>query len=85
MRRGFRDNTWFVQTKGTDYDLAPPGSKKVPVVRTIYAEVDGEALADPDPADRKQRAFTWMTLHSYTPDRPVTYPFKDFRSLGDWR
>jgi transglutaminase-like putative cysteine protease len=81
LRCGFRDNTWFAQTKGTDYDLAPPANKKVPVVRTIYVEADGEALADPDPADPKRRAFSWMTLHSYTPDKPVTYPFKDFSSL----
>jgi hypothetical protein len=74
-----------VQTKGTDYDLAPPARKRVPVVRTIYVEADGESLPDPDPADPKQRAFAWMTLHSYTPDRPVTYPFKDYRSLGDRR
>lgn len=85
LRRGFRDNTWFVQTKGTDYDLAPPASKKVPVVRTIYVEADGEALPDPDPADPKRRAFSWMTLHSYLPDKPVTYPFKDYESLRDGR
>ena len=82
LRAGFRDNTWFVQTKGTDYDLAPPASKKVPVVRTIYVEADGEALPDPDPADPTKRSFSWMTLHSYKPDKPVTYPFKDYTSLG---
>jgi transglutaminase-like putative cysteine protease len=81
LRRGFRDNTWFVQTRGTDYDLAPPASKKAPVVRTIYVEADGEALSDPDPADPKKREFTWMTLHSYTPNKPVTYPFRDYRRL----
>src|SRR4029077_3711344 len=85
LRSGFRDNTWFAQTQGTDYELAPPASKKVPVVRTIYVEADGEALPDPDPADPKQRAFSWMTLHSYKPDKPVTYPFKDYGSLGDGR
>ena len=51
LRRGFRDNTWFLQTRGTDYDLAPPASQRVPVVRTIYAEADGVALPEPDPAD----------------------------------
>lgn len=82
LRHGFRDNTWFAQTKGTDYDLAPPASKRVPLVRTIYVEADGEALPDPDPADPTRRTFSWMTMHSYTPDKPVTYPFKDYKSLG---
>ena len=34
LRRGFRDNTWLLQTRGTDYELEPPASKPVPVVRT---------------------------------------------------
>jgi hypothetical protein len=79
---GFRDNTWFLQTKGTDYDLEPPASKRAAVVRTIYAEVDGVALPEPDPANKQQRAFSWMTVHKFTPDRPVTYPFSDFKSLA---
>ncbi len=79
--RGFRDNTWFLQTRGTDYDLVPPASRKVPLVRTIYAEADGVALPDPDPANGQKREFAWMTVHKYTPDRPVTYPFKDLKSL----
>ena len=78
---GFRDNTWFVQTVGSDYDLVPPASKRVPVVRTIYAEVDGVPLPDPDPANGKLHEFAWMTVHKFTPDKPVTYPFKDFKSL----
>jgi hypothetical protein len=71
-----------VQTRGTDYDLAPPARKRVPVVRTVYVEADGEALPDPDPADPKRRAFSWMTLHRYKPDKPVTYPFQDYGSLA---
>ncbi len=78
---GFRDNTWFVQTRGTDYDLVPPATKKVPVVRTIYAEADGVALADPDPANPNQREFAWMTAHNYKADKTVAYPFKDYSSL----
>jgi transglutaminase-like putative cysteine protease len=78
---GFRDNTWFLQTRGTDYQLAPPASKRVPVVRTIYAEADGVPLPEPDPANKSQRGFAWMTVHQYTPDRPVTYPFKDLSTL----
>ncbi|HEV3144835.1 MAG TPA: transglutaminase-like domain-containing protein, partial [Gemmataceae bacterium] len=81
LRRGFRDNTWFVQTRGTDYDLAPPAAKKVPVVRTIYAEADGKALPDPDPANPKQREFAWMVAAKFNPDKPVTYPFKGWKSL----
>jgi transglutaminase-like putative cysteine protease len=81
LARGFRDNTWYVQTKGTDYDLAPPASRRVPVVRTIYAEADGVALPDPDPANPKKTEFAWMTMHQYTPDRGVKSPFKDWNSL----
>ena len=71
LTRGFRDNTWFLQTRGTDYDLVPPAKKRVPVVRTIYAEADGVALPEPDPANAQQREFGWMTVHQYTPSRPV--------------
>jgi transglutaminase-like putative cysteine protease len=78
---GFRDNTWFLQTRGTDYDLAPPAAKKVPVVRTIYAEADGVALPDPDPANPHKHEFSWMTVHQYTPDKKVPYPFKDWSTL----
>lgn len=81
LRRGFRDNTWYVQTRGTDYDLAPPARQRVPVVRTIYAEADGVALPDPDPANPQKRELAWMTAHKYTPDRVVSYPFKDWTSL----
>lgn len=81
LLRGFRDNTWFMQTRGTDYDLEPKASQRVPVVRTIYAEADGVALPDVDAADRSRREFTWMTVQKFVPDRPVTYPFKDFASL----
>jgi transglutaminase-like putative cysteine protease len=81
LTHGFRDNTWFLQTRGTDYELSPPASKRVPVVRTIYAEADGVPLADPDPANTEKREFAWMTLHKYTPDRPVKYPFEDWSDL----
>jgi transglutaminase-like putative cysteine protease len=81
LARGFRDNTWFLQTRGSDYDLAPPAQNKVAVVRTIYAEADGVPYAEPDPANKNQREFSWMTVHHYVPDRPVTHPFQDFRTL----
>lgn len=83
LERGFRDNTWLLVTRGTNYDLAPKASNPVHVVRTIHAEADGEPLPDPDPANIEQREFAWMTIHEYRPDRPVTYPFKDFASLED--
>ena len=78
---GFRDNTWFLQTKGTDYDLTPPASRRVAVVRTIFAEADGVPLPEPDPANKARREHAWMTVHQFTPDKAVTYPFKDFSSL----
>lgn len=81
LRSGFRDNTWYLQTRGTDYELAPPAGRRVNVVRTIYAEADGEALPDPDPADVKKREFGWMTAHEYRADRQVSYPFKDWQTL----
>jgi hypothetical protein len=81
MVSGFRDNTWFIQTRGTDYELSPPAAKKAAVVRTAYVEADGVALAEPDPANHEQRAFSWMTVQKFTPDRPVPYPFKDLKSL----
>jgi transglutaminase-like putative cysteine protease len=82
LTHGFRDNTWFCLTRGTEYDLAPPASKKVSVVRTAYIEADGQPLPDPDPADPEKREFAWMTVHKYTPDREVPYPFKDLKSLN---
>ncbi len=81
LTSGFRDNTWFCVTRGTDYDLAPPAAKRVPVVRTAYVEADGVALPDPDPSDPTARAFSWMTIHKYTPDRDVVYPFADYGTL----
>jgi transglutaminase-like putative cysteine protease len=81
LRRGFRDNTWLLHSKGTDYDLAPKGLQKVPLIATIYAEADGKPLPMPDPADPSKREFAWMTAHKYTADRAVPYPFKDCRTL----
>jgi hypothetical protein len=68
-------------TKGTDYDLAPPASSKVPLTPTIYAEADGKPLPLPDPADPTKREFAWMTAHKYTADRAVPYPFRDWKTL----
>jgi len=81
LAKGFRDNTWFLQTRGSDYDVAPPAKQKAAIVRTIYAEADGIAFAEPDPSNPDQRAFTWMTVHDYVPDRKVANPFQDWRTL----
>jgi transglutaminase-like putative cysteine protease len=82
LASGFRDNTWFWQTRGTDYELVPPAQNRVPVVRTAYIEADGVALEDPDPANKNQRKFAWMTVHEFKPDGSVTYPFKDVQTLA---
>lgn len=83
LHAGFRENSWLLVTRGTQYELAPPASQPVPVVRTIYAEADGEPLPDPDPADAAQRKFAWMTVHRYQADRPFTLPFRDIDTLRD--
>lgn len=81
LSAGFRDNTWFVQTRGSGYELAPPAQRNVAVVRTIYAEADGVAYPEPDPGDPQQKQFSWMTVHHYVADRAVINPFQDWRSL----
>jgi transglutaminase-like putative cysteine protease len=81
LTSGFRDNTWFKQTHGTDYDLVPPASKKVAVVRTIYAEADGVALPEPDPSAPGETKFAWMTSHKFQSTPPVKNPFTDIDSL----
>lgn len=78
---GFRDNTWFLQTVGTDYDLEPPARKRVPVVRTAYIEADGVPLPDPDPADPEKREFAWMTAYEFKTEGKVGYPFADYSTL----
>ncbi len=81
LTRGFRDNTWFLQTRGTDYDVAPKAGKRVAVVRTAYIEADGIPLPEPDPADRSQKSLAWMTVHEYRADRSVPYAFTDWNTL----
>lgn len=79
---GFRENSWLLLTRGTDYQLSPPASKPVRVVRTAYIEADGEVYPDPDPANSKKREFSWMTSHRYTADKPFKKPFKDLSTLN---
>lgn len=83
LHQGFRENSWLLLTRGTDYELAPPASKPVRVVRTIYAEADGVPLAEPDPANPQQRQFSWMTSHRYRADAPFSKPFEDFKTLAE--
>jgi transglutaminase-like putative cysteine protease len=78
---GFRDNTWYKQTTGTDYDLEPKAAQRAAVVRTIYAEADGITIPDSDAASKDTHAFTWMTVQKYVADKVVPYPFKDFHTL----
>ncbi|MGY8769626.1 MAG: transglutaminase-like domain-containing protein [Pirellulales bacterium] len=81
MHQGFRENSWLAVTRGTDYQLVPKAIQPVRVVRTIYAEADGQVLQDPDPANASQREFSWMTSHAYKSDKPLTLPFKDYKTL----
>lgn len=82
LRSGFRENSWLLLTKGTDYDLAPPAAKPVRIVRTAYVEADGVALPEPDPANINQREFSWMTSHRYSADKSFKKPFKDLSTLN---
>lgn len=84
LESGFRDNTWILWTRGSDYELAPPAASRVAVVRTIHAQADGEALPEPDPGDATRREYGWMTLHEFVADREVSYPFADLGSLATW-
>lgn len=82
LQKGFRENSWLLLTRGTDYDLVPKASQKVRVVRTAYVEADGEPLPEPDPANSELREFAWMTAHKYTSDKPIKKPFDDISTLN---
>jgi transglutaminase-like putative cysteine protease len=79
---GFRENSWLLMTKGTDYELVPKASRPVRVVRTAYIEADGEPLPDPDPANIEKREFAWMTVHQFHSDKPFKLPFEDISTLS---
>lgn len=72
---GFRDNTWLLLSRGTDFPLVPASRTPAPIVRTAFIEADGEALPDPDPGNANERPFAWMTLTRFDADRKVPYPF----------
>jgi transglutaminase-like putative cysteine protease len=82
LTSGFRENSWLLLTRGTGYQLVPPASQPVQVVRTAYIEADGKPLPDPDPANVQQHEFAWMTVHDYRADRPFKLPFKDLSTLS---
>ncbi len=82
FKSGFRENSWLLVTRGTDYELAPKATKPVRIVRTAYVEADGETLPEPDPASPSERKFSWMTAHRYSADKPFLKPFADFESLS---
>ncbi|MEX1041708.1 MAG: transglutaminase domain-containing protein [Pirellulaceae bacterium] len=82
LESGFRENSWLLVTKGTNYDLAPPAaSGPVPVIRTIYAEADGQPLPEPDPANPHVHKFAWMTAHKFEANEPFVKPFEEIRTL----
>lgn len=61
--RGFRENTWLMVTRGVNFELAPPASMRVPIVREIYAEADGVPLADPNSSADRANVSPWMTMY----------------------
>ncbi|TWT43127.1 transglutaminase-like domain-containing protein [Botrimarina hoheduenensis] len=81
LHRGYREAAWLLMTRGTDYDLEPTAEGRVNVVRTLYAEADGVALPEPDPANPHQREFAWMTSHRYDSNRTMPMPFQDLTTL----
>ncbi len=85
LKSGFRENSWLLVTKGTNYELAPRATKPVKVVRTAYIEADGEPLPEPDPANPHERKFSWMTSHRYSSSKPIVKPFADFTTLEKTR
>lgn len=52
------------------------------VAVTLFAlSLPAVALPEPDPANREQKGWAWMTVHKYTADREATYPLNDLKSL----
>jgi transglutaminase-like putative cysteine protease len=81
LQQGFRENSWLLLTRGTDYEVVPKAARPVRVVRTAYVDADGEALPEPDPANAEKREFSWMTAHRYEADREFARPFEDVSTL----
>ncbi|MBL4885664.1 MAG: transglutaminase domain-containing protein [Planctomycetaceae bacterium] len=84
MKQGYRENSWVLLTRGTNYELSPPASAPVKVVRTIYAEADGVPLPEPDPSNEQQGKFAWMTAHKFTSEQPLEAAFKNLERLKSY-
>lgn len=72
---GFRDNTWYRVTVGTDFPVVPSIAPKPPVIRTAYIVCDDKVLPDPDPQNPNKMEFAWQLVWEAKPDNPVTYPW----------
>ncbi|MCS7263912.1 MAG: transglutaminase domain-containing protein [Armatimonadetes bacterium] len=72
---GFRDNTWFRVTTGTDFPVVPAVAPNPPVIRTAYIVCDDKILPDPDPANPNRMEFAWQLVWNSKSDKPVTYPW----------
>ncbi len=72
---GFRDNTWYRVTVGTDFPVVPPVAPNPPVIRTAYIVCDDKVLPDPDPSDPNRLEFAWQLVWDAKPDKPVVSPW----------
>ncbi|MGQ9727325.1 MAG: transglutaminase-like domain-containing protein [Candidatus Fervidibacter sp.] len=72
---GFRDNTWYRVSIGTDYPVVPPVAPNPPVIRTAYIVCDDKVLPDPDPANPNRMEFAWQLVWGCKSDRPVQSPW----------
>lgn len=72
---GFRDNTWFRVTIGSDFPVVPPVAPNPPVIRTAYIVCDDQVLPDPDPANPNKLEFAWQLVWDAKPDQTVVFPW----------
>jgi transglutaminase-like putative cysteine protease len=72
---GFRDNTWYRVTVGTDFPIVPPVAPNPPVIRTAYIVCDDKVLPDPDPANPNRMEFAWQLVWDAKPDKVVEFPW----------
>jgi transglutaminase-like putative cysteine protease len=72
---GFRDNTWYRVTVGTDFPIVPPVAPNPPVIRTAYIVCDDKVLPDPDPANPNRMEFAWQLVWDVKPDKVVEFPW----------
>lgn len=72
---GFRDNTWYRVTIGTDFPVVPSVAPNPPVIRTAYIVCDDKVLPDPDPANPNRMEFAWQVVWDAKADRAVEFPW----------